>query len=244
MARFLFLFLAGLTAANVCPASTSASCSFGSTSQMVSDPSASACAIPVVSPVVHADAQASEDFTPFSGDLFTSAAAVVNSANPPPGTQYQLSSKADTGNIRIVTPGPLRQGLVSFDFEGTNLPGGSADAFIGDGSREYTLQIGVGFHCQPCSYTATMPITLGSSNLFVDQAAGTFLTGAFPNGVPTSQAATMELKFSLFEADGVTPVAMVAIVPEPSSFGLLLAGAGFVLAVAGGMIRRPFTGAV
>jgi hypothetical protein len=228
MARFLFLFLACITAANAGPL-TSVSCAFGSITQVASGPIASVCSIPAGSPSVFADAHASESFSPFSADLITSAEAGAESDILPPLTEYQVSSGAATGNIQLETPGPARQGLIRFDIEVTNLHSGSAFAAITDGFRQYRVQSTAG-GCQlhACSDAARMPITLGSL-LVARSDSGTFLSGNFAFESAASAAGRAEIKFSLFEADGVTPVAMFAV-PEPSGVAFLLAdGIFFVL---------------
>lgn len=221
MARFLFLFLACIAIAN--PASiTSASCVLGSTSLMASDPAASVCALPAGTQDVFADAHASQSFSLFSADVLTWAEATASSATLPPLTEYQASSTASTGNIRIETPGPARQGLIRFDIEVTNFHSGSAFAVITDGVRQYSLQSTPG-GCQlhACSDAATMPITLGSF-LSLSSDSGTFLSGNFAFDNFAGAGGSADVKFSLFEADGITPVEIFAV-PEPSSVGFMLA---------------------
>jgi hypothetical protein len=156
--------------------------------------------------------------TTFEGD--GSASIVAEPGYP----EYFLTGAAGaslTWSVTATTSGPPRAGFIDLSL--------SAHAFSLDGNANSTASVG-GYTasgssegCEgECTIDELLPFTLGTP----------FNIGIFDSASLTAEDSNFgsaegdsDIQFSLFEADGVTPV-MIEPVPEPGALGLALLGMG------------------
>jgi hypothetical protein len=149
-------------------------------------------------------------------------------------------------DFQLTTPGAVRQGFLvlsqSAGLIGGFSPGGDNPQFalarvqIGP-SLSITCSVGPPGRCSPNPLFPTIfPFTLGQTfdfhNEIAIQASGQFTGPAF---IAEGSNGDIKFGFSLFEADGTTPVLM-SEVPEPTTLRALL-GAGLI-GLASCLIRR------
>jgi hypothetical protein len=161
------------------------------------------------------------------GGLTVVANAISRASSP---TAPLLSSLAyATDSIVYQSTGPERTGFIEFQVTLGYLHqdvDGAATAQFSDGVHQYSYSGGGGVHgstppshcfIEDCEYSATVPFDLGTTFQVSVGANTLHLQGG---AQPYNDEA--QVTFSLFEADGTTPVAFTAV-PEPSYSGLILA---------------------
>ena len=203
-------------AASLSPPATKVSCTLGTTTESSTAASFDACLISGTS-TVSANAMAAGALLPEA--QFSASAAVSATSSMSSSLTYAVSA-AGGDSASLATAGAPRSGFIQFTIDIENLHAGSAEGTLSDGVHTYLLQSTPG-GCQlhACVDTATAPFNLGTSfEVSADASASASGNFAFDNFAADSGSAA--LTFSLFEADGTTPVALFAV-PEPRTSGLL-----------------------
>ena len=178
---------------------TSATCSLGDTTIN----SSTSCAIQFsTSPVSGGDVEAEAQITSWLGSV---SAEASGGATADPGVPwYANASASDTQYYS--TAGPARQGyigLVQGAFGG--FPEVSVGSFQGDVSGIFPFQLGTAF-------MARVAVSAGGAG-----------------GPASGSDSSASYNFTLYEADGTTPVPLLVLaVPEPLTAGFLLAGIGMI----------------
>jgi hypothetical protein len=131
-------------------------------------------------------------------------------------------------DLLFSTPGPVRNGFIALSYiedprNGADSPSqGSRFVSIGDLSTDHGLSVAGGAGMYPL-----MPFVLGQNFSFHEDLSEQAF--ANPNfGIFESASPIVNWTFTLFEADGVTPVQVALATPEPSS-AMLWAGGLWVL---------------
>jgi hypothetical protein len=222
MHRFIFLMLAAVCVLRAAPFST-ATCRLGTTTI-----TSSSCSIPFVNPdgtsgFIEADASVS--LQPNSGSVGADAGVGPAGVTPPSGADASASA-GDTETF--TTPGPPRPGLISVLLNSAGEEGGEATATVD------------GFSCGGPGFCSSggpdLPTELGVPFTI-------FLSASAFCCVPPAQGSA-SYEFTLFEADGTTPVPVIPVgppqpTPEPSTFGLALLS---LIAWAAALRPRPRCG--
>lgn len=144
---------------------------------------------------------------------------------PPQPVPLGAAAIASVNDVDYTT-GPMRSGVIQItqsinDNRGTGFPNWS----ISDGSHSYSGCLAPGNDGFSCSGTATFPFGLGVP--FIVNAGAFSGAGIIPPQTIYGQDQEVDLKFTVFEADGTTPVAVLPT-PEPSTYALLLCGMGLL----------------
>ncbi len=169
-----------------------------------------------------------------AGGSIAAVAQIYNDAGEPdPPLNYQITSRAYE---TFETRGPLRAGIIQVDLGQENYHDGVSEVGISDGIHTYEhgpcLDV-LNPRQNSCSTSYTAPFELGkpfSALSYIDESGNTL------HGTPVViESSAAVVSFTLFEADGVTPVDFtfapdgtpgvpVDFTPEPSTlamFGLI-----------------------
>ncbi len=226
MGRFLLLILAATSVAQA-DSFTSASCTYGSTTQAQTQTGTNAnpvsCFVQVFAanaPIGGVQANA-QTFTSVSGTqaFVEGGAKAVEEFDVQQYSQYltaDFSAIATADNSQnFATPGSKRAGFIRFTIQTDT---GNGSEFISDGVHQYSFQQSNGI--QQSIGPTTLPFDLGSPfqvSVSADAGVGPPPQKEFING------ADANVSFSLLEANGTTAVPLF-ITPEPSTWTLLLLG--------------------
>jgi hypothetical protein len=220
MRSLLLLMIAA--SCNVYAASfTSVTCSAGPITQSKTDPFDSNCS----SAYQHAFANASASASGGIGVVTARAEAISHPTS-------SLTSHADAQAMEsetYISTGPNRLGLLQVTISLSFLHESVVDVLVTDGIREYRfakdsapVPPSSGFcAAEDCDYVGTLPFELGSQ-FQVSASATADVSNCFVGSVGCPFG-LVYAPFSLFEANGTTPVPF-SIMPEPSAWGLLLLG--------------------
>lgn len=161
-----------------------------------------------------------ERINPYYDQLEAGSYKYLEGQPPSPLAYSVVTSAYET----LETAGPVRPGIISFSISNGDNSGGSSQAGISDGTHTY----GEG-SCSSCGFSeASEPFELGT--VFSVLAAATDTGLIWP---PTPEAGAA-VTFSLFEANGITPVAIIDApagtpgiplnfnAPEPGTLGISL----------------------
>jgi hypothetical protein len=215
----------------------------------------------------HGQASASTSVTlhlPVSGQAATPVGASVltfASANPffslGPVEESGSAQTSATIDFLFTTTGPVRPGIIQLNQSGVSsvsfAPGpdrpASQGANISVGPLSQTCSAGSdpfascsGSLINPMTRflpTTTLPFILGQNFLFHEDV--TLSVDSFRDIIEDGSTLT-NFTFTLFEADGVTPVQIAVVVPEPASLPLWACGLFALLALKFTLRPLPHTG--
>jgi hypothetical protein len=175
--------------------------------------------------------------TPVGGEIGADIGVFTGIPSPDINTvgRAEFSISLD---LLFSTPGPVRSGFMQMSFiEGFG--------FGTDGPDSATKHVSIGSSLPPptifpgdllnAGTTPLFPFTLGEDFLFHEDLA--MEASDYPNfGIFESAVPKLHWTFTLFEADGVTPVQIALATPEPASWWFL--GCGCFCLLAFGRRRR------
>lgn len=171
-------------------------------------------------------------FGPLGGTMFAigEAEATYMGGEPPPFPSVLAANGDASANIVAHTAGPARVGLIEFSMNTATLHDDLGMSIsITDGVHSYDIGSGAppgGCFFGGCRYTATLPFDLGANfRVSISADAGVSISPPAPGGPEgAGRDALGGLSFQLLEANGGK--IPFSLVPEPSSWTLLLLGFG------------------
>lgn len=182
--------------------------------------------------------------TPVGASIFADAAAHAISVFS--GTDENGSAEASVAlDYLFTTAGPVRPGFIQLNqsgvssvgfVQGPDRPGEHANISVGPLSQTCSAGSDPFASCNGSLIipfmrflpTTTLPFTLGGNFLFHEDATISALS--FPDIFENGSILT-NFTFTLFEADGVTPVQIAVVTPEPASLALWACGLFALLAL-------------
>jgi len=163
--------------------------------------------------------------TPVGGEIAADIGVFTGSLSPTI-TNFGMAQFSISLDLLFSTPGPVRSGFMQMSFiEGFGFGPDAPDfatkhVSIGSSLPPPTIFPGDGLNA---GTTPMFPFTLGEDFLFHEDLA--MQATDYPNyGIFESAAPKLHWTFTVFEADGVTPVQISLATPEPRSSALTAGG--------------------
>ena len=156
-----------------------------------------------------------------SASVFVGGSAVFFNTPYPGMTLGSSASALIEVSLTLMTSGPVRPGIIENSII-TDEGGGALETHVSSSFQvgPYSVE-----EVEGCVYCGSYPFTLGVPfTVSITDSASGFADILDATGISGSVSST--LNFSLFEADGVTPVPIEAATSEPGTLGLGLLGVG------------------